>query len=73
MIAFSSGKSEPYAALKAAAEGLGFLSMLNDLDWIMKGEVWGDASAALVIINRRGFGKTRHIDRAFMDPRGGCT
>ena len=36
--------------------------MLNDLGWHMKGEVWGDASAALGIINRRGLGKTRHID-----------
>ena len=28
----------------------------------MKGEIWGDASAALGIINRRGFGKIRHTD-----------
>ena len=35
--------------------------MPNDLGWHLRGEVWGDASAALGIINRRGFGKTRHI------------
>lgn len=51
-----------YAALKAAAEGLGILAVLGDLGWHMKGEVWGDASAALGIINRKGLGKTRHID-----------
>lgn len=50
-----------YAGLKVAAEGLGILSMLNDLGWHLRGEVWGDASAALGIINRRGLGKTRHI------------
>ena len=38
------------------------MSVLSDLGWYMKGEVWGDASAAFGIINRRGLGKTRHID-----------
>ena len=28
----------------------------------MKGEIWGDASAALGIIHRRGLGRTRRID-----------
>ena len=58
LVALSSGESELYAALKAAAEGLGTMSVLSDLGWFMKGEVWGDASAALGIINRRGLGKT---------------
>ena len=62
MIALSSGESELYATLKAAAEALGILSMLSDLGWKMRGEVWGDANVALGIINRRGLGKTRHID-----------
>ena len=62
MIVLSSGESELYAALKVAVEGLGVMSVLCDLGWYMKGEVWGDASVALGIINRRGFGKTRHID-----------
>ena len=35
--------------------------MLNDLGWNMRGEVWGDANAALGIINRKGLGTTRHI------------
>ena len=58
----SSGKSELYATLKAAAETLGFRSMLKDLNWKVAGQVYGDASAALGIINRTGLGKTRHID-----------
>ena len=60
LIALSSGESEPYASLKAAAETLRILSMAKDFAWKLRAEVWGDASAALGIINRRGLGKTRH-------------
>ena len=62
LIALSSGESEFYAALKAAAETLGMISMLPDFGWKLHGEVWGDADAALGIINRNGPGKTRHLD-----------
>ena len=62
LIALSSGESELYATLKAAAEGLGIIAMLSDLGIKVIGEVWGDASAALGIINRKGLGKLRHID-----------
>ena len=62
LIALSSGESELYATLKASAEGLGLQSICKDLNLHMRGEVWGDASAALGIINRKGLGKTRHID-----------
>ena len=62
LIALRPGRSELYATLKAAAEGLGIMAVLSDLGWLMRGEVWGDASAALGIIHRRGLGKTRHID-----------
>ena len=36
--------------------------MLKDLGWRVQGEIWGDANAALGIINRNGLGKTRHIE-----------
>ena len=61
LVALSSGEFELYAALKASAETLGTLSMMTDFGLEMTGEVWGDASAALGIINRNGLGKTRHI------------
>lgn len=41
---------------------MGTMTMLSDLGWKMRGEVWGDASAAFGIIHRRGLGKIRHID-----------
>ena len=66
LVALSSGESEPYASLKASAETLGILSMLKDLGWDLHGEVWGDANAALGIINRSGLGKTRHIDTGLL-------
>ena len=62
LIALSSGESGFYASLKAAAETLGILSMVKDFSWNLRGEVWGDASAALGIINRKWLGTTRHID-----------
>lgn len=52
--------------LKASAETLGMLAMLNDFGWNISGEVWGDASAAMGIISRIGLGKTRHIDTSLL-------
>ena len=62
LISLSSGESELHATLKASAGGLGLQSIAKDLNLQMKGEVWGDASAALCVINRKGLGKTRHIN-----------
>ena len=62
LIALSSAESELYATLKVAAEGLGITAILSDLGVKVDGELWGDASAALGIINRTGSGQTRHID-----------
>ena len=66
LIALSSGESEFYAALKASAEGLGVMSMLKDFGVNVRGNVLGDASAALGIINRKGLGRTRHIDTGLL-------
>ena len=66
LIALSSGESEFYGALKAAAEGLGMISILKDYGVKIRGQVPGDASAALGIINRQGLGRTRHIDTGLL-------
>ena len=66
LIAFSSGESMLYATLRAAAEALGIMSMMKDLGYNVKGEIWSDASAALGIIHRTGLGKTRHIDTSLL-------
>ena len=64
--AFSSGESELYATLRAAAEALGTMAMMKDLGCQVSGEIWSDASAALGIIHRTGLGKTRHIDTGLL-------
>ena len=66
LVVLRRGESELYATLKAVAEAFGMLSFLKDFGWQVAGEVWGDASAALGIINRRGLGKTRHIDTGLL-------
>ena len=40
--------------------------MLADFGWKMHGEVWGDANAALGIINRNGQGKIRNLETGFL-------
>ena len=66
LIALSSGESELYVALKASAEALGAMAILQDFGYSVRGEVWGDVGAALGIINRKGLGKTRHIDTCLL-------
>ena len=62
LIALSSGESELYAMLEASAETVGMLALFRDFGWNVSGEIWGDASAAMGIVNRTGLGKIRHID-----------
>ena len=66
LIALSSGESEIYATLKAAAETLGLLAMTRDLGWRLKGEIWSDANAAIGIIHFNGLGKIRHIETSLL-------
>lgn len=55
-----------YASLNVSAETFGLLSIFKDLGWRLYGESWGDANAALGIINRSGLEKTRHIDTSLL-------
>ena len=42
------------------------MSMMRDLGTEVDGQVFGDASAALAIIARKGIGKIRHLDTNFL-------
>ena len=66
LAALSSGKSDLHATLKVASEGFGLLSFAKGIGLTLAGEVWGDASATLGIINRKGLGKTRRIDTGIL-------
>ena len=42
------------------------VALMKDFGYDLKGEVWGDASAALGAIHRKGLGKTRHIQTGLL-------
>ena len=51
-VALSSGKSELYATLRAASDGLGLQSVAKGSGVELRGGAWGDATAAVGIIKR---------------------
>ena len=60
-IALSSAESELYAMVKAASEGLGIMTMIQEFGKEVKLVMHVDASAALGIAQREGLGKLRHL------------
>ena len=64
LIALSSGESELAAVAKAAAEGLGMKSVLNDFSHPVSIEIHSDATAAIGICKRQGLGRVRHLATA---------
>ena len=65
-IALSSAEAELYGMVRASAETIGLMSMFKDLGVEVGGQILGDASAALAIIERRGIGKIRHLDTNYL-------
>ena len=61
-VALSSAEAELYALTKGAAQALGFITLLADLGAEAKATVHTDASAAIGIARRAGFGKLRHLN-----------
>ncbi len=61
-IALSSGESEFYGIVKAAAQGLGIKGLMTDMGLSMELRVNTDSSAAKSIASRRGCGKVRHLE-----------
>ena len=51
-----------YALIKGAAQTYGLVSMLADFGFQVGATVCTDASAAIGMVHRQGFGKVRHID-----------
>lgn len=66
LLGLSSAESELYATLRAASETLGFIAMAKDFGYKFRGQVLGDANAALGITHRRVLGKTRQIDTSYL-------
>ena len=62
--ALSSAEAELYAANHGVAQGMGICSIAKDFEIELSMELLIDSSAAKAIIERRGLGKTRHIEVA---------
>ena len=65
-ISLSSGEAELYAVNRAASEGLGLQSLARDYGWNYGLSIELDAAATQGILQRRGLGKTRHIDVRYL-------
>ena len=52
--------------MRAAAEGLGMQSVMQDLGWKMRVRLWVDSSAAKSIASRIGLGRVRHREVKFL-------
>ena len=62
-VATSVGEAEYYAALKAAAEGLGVQALARDLGIRVEVRLWSDSTSARGIACRRGLSsRTRHFE-----------
>lgn len=67
LVTLSSGEAELYGAVRASSELVGMLSFMKDLGLVnLKGDVLGDANAALGIIHREGIGKLRHLNTQWL-------
>ena len=65
-VALSSAEAELYALTKGAAQGLGLMTMLADFGTAVECTVHTDASAAIGIVRRAGFGKLRHLNVRYL-------
>ena len=58
----SSAEAELHGLVKGSAEAIGIRHLLSDIGIQTEVEVYGDASAALSIVARKGVGRVRHLD-----------
>ena len=65
-MALSSAEAELYALTKGAAQALGLMTLLADLGVEVQAAVHTDASAAIGIVRRSGFGKLRHLNVRYL-------
>ena len=63
VVALSSAESELHAAAKTASEEVGIQSVARDLGTSCRLNLHLDASATMCLVNRRGLGKAKHVDK----------
>ena len=62
VIALSSGEAEFYSLVKGASNALGLQAMIKDLGIYLTLQINTDATAAVGMVRRSGFGRVRHND-----------
>ena len=60
-VTLSSAEAELAALVKASVEAIGITQMVEGLGRQVEAKVWVDSSAALVVTQRKGNGKLRHV------------
>ena len=60
LVAKSSAEAELYGLVRGATEGLGVVTLANDMGADLSVQMHVDASAAIGMIERRGLFKARH-------------
>ena len=65
-VALSVGEAEYYALVKAAAEGIGMVSLGEDLGYNFRLRLWVDSNTAKAITSRLGLGKVRHLEVRYL-------
>ena len=65
-IALSSAEAELYALTKGAGQGLGMMTLMEDLGVSASVTMHTDASAAIGIVRRAGLGKLRHLNVRYL-------
>ena len=61
-ITLPSGEADIYGAMRAAPNGLGYISLLSDLGVHMRLRIWTDSTASQGMCARQGLGKVHHLD-----------
>jgi len=61
-VTLSAGEAEFYGVVRGAGMGLGYQSLLRDMQRHLPLRLWTDSSAAIGICSRQGLGKLRHLD-----------
>ena len=62
VVSLSSGEVELYAGVRAASEGLGVRSLMEDFGEKTRMQLVVDATAAMAMLSREGLGRAKHID-----------
>ena len=62
VLAKSSAESELFSAVKGATEGLGLITLNNDLGKVKEVKLNLDATAAKGLLETQGISKVKHID-----------